>query len=128
MFKWTIINGIILQCVTSGLWALGFAGAMTAFNEAEGVGFGKMVFFLHNLFYFPIVLAEYFGLRVTARGLMEKETFAETMMEGTIGPIPSLATIAWCFVMGLLLWMAIHHFRNQRSEQDADDQATAAVE
>ncbi|RBP47478.1 hypothetical protein DES53_101275 [Roseimicrobium gellanilyticum] len=108
MKKWTVINGIILHCVTSGLWALGFGGMMTAFNKAEGVSFGKVIFFLHNLFYFPIVLLEYFGLRVTPRGLMRRETFFETMIGGTIGPFPSLATLAWCFVMGYLLYSFLH--------------------
>lgn len=100
-FAITVISILVwattLHCVTSGIWFLSKIDEMA-----------QPTLFAHNLFYLPVVAAEFFGITLTPdglAGLIIQDSFIDTLYFGTIGPSPCLATVAWCLLLGITIVM-----------------------
>ena len=85
----------------SVLWMIGFCFRMTAFGGGELVGFGRLLFVIHNAMMSPIVLMEYYGFPFIYVELYDKkESLLATIYDGSVGPYPSIASIIWSFIVG----------------------------
>ncbi len=115
------MNGIVIHALASYLWMKGLTIAMTAFEDGEFVWVGQTILAIHNIVFFPIVVAEYFGLPLTAQGLMKGDTLMETFTRGGIGPQPSIASVAWCLIVGWICWWCGRRFSDwcdRKAESD----------
>ncbi|MCU0795515.1 MAG: hypothetical protein MUF31_06215 [Akkermansiaceae bacterium] len=98
MIKWSIINGLVLHLLLSGLWVLAFAGGMTAFDSGDGAWLARALEKVLNVFYAPVLLAAHLGLG-----------------DANIGPYPSIGTVIWCVIVGGMAYKARQAVKERRA-------------
>ena len=110
------IIGVVLHIIMSLIWGLGFAISMgNAFSPGSSAINGEFFLVCHNLFYFPIIIAEYNGIHL-APGAEIKEDFLSTLQFTGIGPLPCLATIFWCTIVGTFIFFIVLRFKGLKKE------------
>jgi hypothetical protein len=104
MIKWSIINGLFIHLILSGLWIIAFAAGMTSFGSGDGVWLAKALGVVMAIFYAPVLLVAHLGL-----------------CDANIGPYPSFGTMIWCVIVGGIAHRIRQAAKKLRSESGPRD-------